>query len=278
MSASGNNGNGLAKEPSRVDKIAFVGDHLPRKCGIATFTSDLLAAVAAAHPESQCLAVSVNDVAGGYEYPEVVRFEIEEQDLSSYRRAADFLNISNVDIVCLQHEFGIFGGPAGSHVLAFLRELRMPVVTTLHTVLREPRADQRRVMQELISLSTRLVVMAKRGEKMLQDIYHAPAAKIDLIPHGIPDVGFVDPTYFKDQFGVEGKVVLLTFGLLSPNKGIEVVLNALPSILAEFPNVVYIVLGATHPNELRSNGEGYRLSLELIAKKNAIEKNVIFYN
>jgi len=266
------------KEGSRVRKIAFVGDHLPRKCGIATFTSDLLAAVAAAHPQSQCFSVAVNDIGDGYEYPEVVRFEIEEQDLSSYLRAADFLNISNVDIVCLQHEFGIFGGPAGGHILALLRELRMPVVITLHTILREPRADQRRVMQELVSLSTRLVVMVERGRQMLQEIYQAPPAKIDLIPHGIPDVGFVDPTYFKDQFGVEGRVVLLTFGLLSPNKGIEHVLNALPQILTEFPDVVYIVLGATHPNELREHGEAYRLSLEILAKKNKLEKNVIFYN
>ena len=266
------------KSNSKVRKIAFVGDHLPRKCGIATFTSDLLAAVASAHPQNQCLAVSVNDIPGGYEYPEVVRFEIEEQDLSSYMRAADFLNISNVDIVCLQHEFGIFGGPAGGHILALLRELRMPVVTTLHTMLREPRAEQRGVMDGLISLSTRLVVMAERGRQMLQEIYQAPPAKIDLIAHGIPDVGFVDPTYFKDQFGVEGRVVLLTFGLLSPNKGIEYVLNALPPILAEFPEVVYIVLGATHPNEIREHGEAYRLSLEILAKKNRVDKNVIFYN
>ena len=266
------------KEDSKVRQIAFVGDHLPRKCGIATFTSDLLAAVASANPQSQCFSVSVNDIKGGYEYPEVVRFEIEEQDLSSYLRAADFLNISNVDIVCLQHEFGIFGGAAGGHILAFLRELRVPVVTTLHTVLREPRPDQRRVMGELISLSTRVVVMTECGRRMLQDIYEAPPAKIDLIAHGIPDMGFVDPTYFKDQFGVEGKLVLLTFGLLSPNKGIECVLNALPSILAQFPDVVYIVLGATHPNELREHGEAYRLSLEILAKKNKVEKNVIFYN
>jgi glycosyltransferase involved in cell wall biosynthesis len=266
------------KENSKVRKIAFVGDHLPRKCGIATFTSDLLAAVAAAYPQSQCLSVSVNDIKGAYEYPEVVRFEIEEQDLPSYLRAADFLNISNVDIVCLQHEFGIFGGPAGAHILALLRELRMPVVTTLHTVLQEPRADQQRVMREMVSLSTRLVVMAERGRQMLQEIYHAPPTKIDLIPHGIPDVGFVDPTFFKDQFGVEGRVVLLTFGLLSPNKGIEYVLNALPHILEEFPDVVYIVLGATHPNELREHGGAYRLSLEILARKNRIEKNVIFYN
>ena len=266
------------EEDSKIRKIAFVGDHLPRKCGIATFTSDLLAAVAAAHPQSQCFSVSVNDIPGGYEYPQVVRFEIEEQDLSSYLRAADFLNISDVDIVCLQHEFGVFGGTAGGHILALLRELRMPVVTTLHTILREPKADQRRVIHELVALSTRLVVMADRGRQMLQEIYQAPPAKIDLIPHGIPDVGFVDPTDFKDQFGVEGKVVLLTFGLLSPNKGIEYVLNALPHILAEFPDVVYIVLGATHPNELREHGEAYRLSLEILAKKNKLEKNVIFYN
>src|SRR5437879_1688426 len=266
------------KEHSRVRKIVFVGDHLPRKCGIATFTSDLLAAVASAHPLSQCFCVAVNDIKGGYEYPEVVRFEIEEQDLSSYQRAADFLNINNVDIVCLQHEYGIFGGPAGGHILALLRELRMPVITTLHTVLREPKADQRRVMQELISLSTRVVTMTERGRQMLEEIYQAPPAKIDLIPHGIPDVGFVDPTYFKDQFGVEGKVVLLTFGLLSPNKGIECVLHALPDIVAEFPDVVYIVLGATHPNELREHGEAYRLSLDILAKKNRLEKNVIFYN
>jgi glycosyltransferase involved in cell wall biosynthesis len=263
---------------SKVRKIAFVADYLPRKCGIATFTSDLLTAVAAAYPQSQCFSVSVNDLKSRYEYPEVVRFEIEEQDLSSYLRAADYLNISNVDIVCLQHEFGIFGGTAGGHILAFLRELRMPVVTTFHTVLREPRADQRLVMQELISLSTRLVVMSERGRRMLGEIYSAPPAKIDLIPHGIPDVGFVDPSYFKDQFGVEGRTVLLTFGLLSPNKGIETVLNALPEIVSECPEVVYIVLGATHPNELREHGEAYRLSLEMLAKKNNIEKNIIFYN
>jgi glycosyltransferase involved in cell wall biosynthesis len=278
MTAFTNVPKGHMTEISKIRKIAFVGDHLPRKCGIATFTTDLLAAVASAHPQCQCLAVSVNDIPGGYEYPEVVRFEIEEQDLSSYLRAADFLNISSVDIVCLQHEFGIFGGPVGGHILAFLRELRMPVVTTLHTVLREPKADQRHVMEGLVSLSSRLVVMSERGRHMLQEIYHTPPSKIDLIPHGIPDVGFVDPTYFKDQFGVEGRVVLLTFGLLSPNKGIQHVLNALPDILTEFPEVVYIVLGATHPNELREHGEAYRLSLEILAKKNNIDKNVIFYN
>jgi len=263
---------------SEIRKVAFLGDYLPRKCGIATFTSDLLTAVATEQPKCQCYAVPVNDVEGGYEYPQEVRFEIEEQDLSSYRRAADFLNISNVDVLCVQHEFGIFGGPSGSHVLALLRELRMPVITTLHTILHNPTAEQRRVMQELIARSTRLVVMTQHGQRMLQEIYQAPVAKTDLIPHGIPDMPFVDPNYYKDQFGVEGRLVLLTFGLLSPNKGIEHVLNALPEILSEFPNVVYIVLGATHPNLLREQGEAYRLSLERLAKKNKIQKHVIFYN
>jgi glycosyltransferase involved in cell wall biosynthesis len=262
----------------KIRKVAFLGDYLPRKCGIATFTSDLLTSVGAEHPQTECFAVPVNDVEKGYAYPPVVRFEIEEQDLSSYQRAADFLNISNVDIVCVQHEFGIYGGPAGGHLLALVRELKMPVVTTFHTLLREPNDTQRRVMQELITHSTRLVTMTERGRQMLREVYKAPAGKIDLIPHGIPDIPFVDPNYYKDQFGVEGRVVLLTFGLLSPNKGIEHVLNALPQILAEFPEVVYIVLGATHPHELTERGEAYRLSLEILAKKNKVEKSVIFYN
>ena len=266
------------EKSSEIRKIAFVGDYLPRKCGIATFTSDTLSAIAGEYPRSQCFAVPVNDIPGGYKYPKEVCFEIEEQDLTSYLRAADFLNISNADLVCLEHEFGIFGGPAGSHVLPLLRELRMPVVTTLHTVLRQPGPEQQHVMQELIARSTRLVVMADRGRQMLEEIYQAPPAKIDVIPHGIPDIPFVDPNFYKDQFGVEGRLVLLTFGLLSPNKGIENVLNALPEILAEFPNAVYIVLGATHPNLLHEQGETYRLSLERLAKKNKVQKHVIFYN
>ena len=270
--------NPVVKAESSVRTIAFLGDYLPRKCGIATFTSDLLGAVAARHPQSRCFAVPVNDIEGRYQYPDVVRFEIEEQDLGSYRRAGEFLNSSNVDIVSVQHEFGIFGGPAGSHLLALLRELKAPVVTTLHTVLLQPNADQHRVMQKLIAHSTRLVVMTERGRTILQEVYQTPPAKIDLIPHGIPDVPFVAPDCYKDQFGVGGKKVLLTFGLLSPNKGIEHALNALPDIVAEFPDVVYILLGATHPNELRTRGEAYRLGLEAIVKKNGLENNVIFHN
>jgi len=266
------------KLESSIRTIAFVGNYLPRKCGIATFTSDLLQAVAARRPRKRCFAVAINDMDGCYHYPDVVRFEIEEQDLGSYRRAADFLNFSNVDIVSVQHEFGIFGGPAGSHLLALLRELKPPVVTTLHTVLLKPNADQHHVMRKLIAHSTRLVVMTERGRTILQEVYHAPPAKIDLIPHGIPDVAFVAPACYKEQFGVGGKKVLLTFGLLSPNKGIEHVLHALPDIVAEFPDVMYIVLGATHPNELRVRGEVYRRGLEAVVWQRQLQNHVIFQN
>jgi glycosyltransferase involved in cell wall biosynthesis len=268
----------MIQPDSAIRKVAFLGDYLPRKCGIATFTTDLRCAVAKEFPAMQCLVVPVNDLAEGYDYPAEVRFEIAEQDLPSYLRAADFLNITDVNVVCVEHEFGIFGGPAGSHVLALLRELQMPIVTTLHTVLREPNAEQRRVMRELIRLSTRLVVMSERGREFLREICKAPENKIDLIPHGIPDMPFADPNYFKDEFGVAGKQVLLTFGLLSPNKGIEFALRALPDIIREFPNVVYIVLGQTHPNLLRDEGEAYRLSLERLAIDLGVQKNVVFFN
>jgi glycosyltransferase involved in cell wall biosynthesis len=264
-------------EPS-IRTVAFLGDYLPRKCGIATFTSDLLQSVAARHPRISCFAVPVTDIEGCYQYPDVVRFEIKEQDLNSYRHAADFLNTSNVDIISVQHEYGIYGGPAGSHLFALLRESKAPVITTLHTVLLRPNADQYQVMKKLIAHSSRVVVMTERGRTILQEVYQASPDKIDLIPHGIPDVPFGASDSYKGQFGVGGKKVLLTFGLLSPNKGIEHVLNALPDVLAEFPDVVYIVLGATHPNELRARGEAYRLGLEAIAKKNNLENHVIFHN
>jgi glycosyltransferase involved in cell wall biosynthesis len=263
---------------SQVRTIAFIGDYLPRKCGIATFTGDLWHSVATRYPKTECFVVPLDDTPGGYDYPPEVRFQIPEDDLDAYHRAADFLNFSNVDVVCLQHEYGIFGGAAGGHILALLRNLRMPVVTTLHTVLKEPNADQRRVMDQLTDLSSRVTVMSQRGQSFLREIYKVPDEKIDLIPHGIPDLPFVDPNFYKDRFGVEGKNVLLTFGLLSPSKGIEHALRALPDILKEFPETVYIVLGATHPKLMQEQGESYRFSLERITQDLGIKKNVIFYN
>ncbi len=263
---------------AKIQKVAFLGDYLPRKCGIATFTHDLRHAVGGQYPAVECSVVPVNDIDGGYDYPAEVRFEIQEQELASYRRAADFLNFANVDVVCLQHEFGIYGGAAGGHILALLRDLRVPVVSTLHTVLEQPNDDQLRVMRRLCELSARVVVMAERSQKFLINLYGVPAEKIDLIPHGIPDMPFVDSNFFKDQFDVEGKFVALTFGLLSPNKGIENVLQAMPKVIAQSPDFVYIILGATHPNLVRQHGEIYRLSLERLAQKLDIQKHVIFYN
>ena len=263
---------------SPISRIAFIGNYLPRQCGIATFTTDLCEAIAAEHSDTTCIAVPVNDVEDGYAYPPRVRFELTEKDLESYRRAADFLNINSVDLVCLQFEYGIFGGRAGSHILTLLRDLRVPIVTTLHTILREPDAHQRRVLIEVAGLSDRLVVMSKRGAEFLQEIYHVSPDKIDLIPHGIPDLPFVDPSFHKDLFGVEGKIVLLSFGLLSANKGIENVISALPAILAKHPNVVYFIVGATHPHVMRHDGEAYRFSLQWLAQEKGVEGQVIFYN
>ncbi|MBN2304569.1 MAG: glycosyltransferase family 4 protein, partial [Anaerolineae bacterium] len=261
-----------------IKRMAFIGNYMPRQCGIATFTTDLCEAMAAAYPGTTCIALPINDIETGYAYPPRVRFEITEKDIDSYRRAADFLNINNVDLACLQFEYGIFGGRTGSHILALLRELRMPIVTTLHTILRDPDPDQRRVLKAVAALSDRLVVMSARGADFLQDIYHVPAGKIDFIPHGIPDVPFVDPSFHKDLFGVEGKIVLLSFGLLSASKGIETVIAALPAIVDRYPHVVYIILGATHPHVLEHEGETYRLSLQWLAQEHGVEKHVIFYN
>ena len=259
-------------------RIAFLADYLPRLCGIATFTSDLCEAVAEAAPESDCLVGAVNDRPEGYAYPARVRFEIQEKDLDSYRRAADFLNFNNTDMLCVQHEFGIHGGPAGSHLLALLKEVRMPVVTTLHTVLQEPNAAERKVMEELVGCSDRLVVMARKGAEILRQTYGVSDAKVDVIPHGIPDVEFTDPSHYKAQFGVEGRQVLLTFGLIGPGKGIEHAIEALPGIVRKHPNVVYLILGATHPHLLEREGEHYRLGLERLAEQLGVSGHVIFHN
>ena len=197
---------------AEIQKIAFVGDYPPRKCGIATFTHDLSTAVANI-AGTECFIVPVDDIDGGYEYPPVVRFQITEQDRDSYRRAADFLNFSNVDVVSLQHEFGIYGGPGGAHILAFLRDLRIPVVTTLHTVLPNPDKTLRRVTEQLIDLSARLIVMTERSRATLRGEYNVPDQKIDLIAHGIPERPFADPHFYKDQFDLAGKQVGLTFGI-----------------------------------------------------------------
>jgi glycosyltransferase involved in cell wall biosynthesis len=271
----------VAMKPDNLSlptRIAFIGNYLPRQCGIATFTTDLCTALAAEYGSERLFAIPVNDPGSSYEYPARVRLEIEQEDLASYERAAEFLNFNGNDLVCLQHEYGIYGGVAGSHILTLLRNLKMPVVTTLHTVLREPAPDQRSVMEEIARLSDRLVVMSEQAAQFMREVYRIPVGKIDLIPHGVPDLPFMDSNYFKDQFGTEGKFVILTFGLLSPNKGIENVIKALPAILAKHSNVVYVVTGVTHPQIRRNEGERYRNELRTLAEQLGVSAQVIFNN
>ena len=261
-----------------IGSVAVIGNYLPRQCGIATFTTDLVEALLAEAPHINCWALAMNDKPEGYPYPERVRFEINQNKLTDYSVASEFLNISQSDIVCVQHEYGIFGGPAGSHLLRLLGELRMPVVTTLHTVLRDPAPEYLEVMRKLSDLSDKLIVMSWKAFDFLKDIYSVPEEKIAFIHHGIPDTPFIDPNFYKEQFDVEGKKVLLTFGLLAPNKGIENVLQALPSVTKKHPDLTYIILGATHPHILRAHGEEYRISLQQLVHKLNISDHVIFQN
>ena len=264
------------ESPRPIRRFAVLGNHLPRHCGIATFTTHLADALAGELPGADGFVVAMNDIGRQHDYPSRVRFELKEGDLASYRRAADFLNVNQVDVLSVQHEYGIFGGKAGAHVLTLLRALRMPIVTTLHTILSAPNTAQRAVIEELARLSDRLVVMSATGADLLRRVHGISDDQIDLIPHGIPDIP-VDPAS-KDHLAVAGKTVILTFGLLSPDKGIEYVIDALPEILAAHPDTVYIVLGATHPHVVERDGEAYRLMLEARARRLGVSGSMIFHD
>ncbi len=264
--------------PSKVSRITLVGNHLPRMCGIATFTADLRAAISRESPDTECWVVAMNDNACGYDYPPAVHFEVNQNRLSDYELAADFINMNLVEAACLQHEFGIFGGPWGSHVLAFLQELRVPTLTTLHTVVEDPEPDQELVMRKLIDLSGRVAVMSRFSQETIRERYGLPEDRIAHIPHGIPDLPFIHPNFYKDRFGVEGRKVVMTFGLLSPGKGLEQVIDALPEAVARYPELVYVIVGSTHPHIKRQSGESYRLSLQQRARRLKVDRHLIFHN
>lgn len=234
-------------QPESLRRVALIGSYPPRQCGIATFSGNLLRGIEQAPGDIETFVVPVNDVAEGYRYPNEVWYEIEQRSLASYRRAVDFLNLNDVDIVSVQHEFGLFGGPAGGHILELVRQLRMPVVTTLHTILQEPSDEQRVVMDGLAQTSDLLVTMTERGRQILREVYHTPKDRIRVIAHGIPEAPFVDPSFYKDKFDLADQSVLLTFGLIGPGKGLEQMIDATPTVLARRPNTTYMILGATHP-------------------------------
>ncbi|UWU90982.1 glycosyltransferase family 4 protein [Bradyrhizobium sp. CB1015] len=257
-------------------RIAVIGNSLPRRCGIATFTTDLQQAISSSGPGLETCIVAMTDQGQAYDYPEAVAFHIRDDNIEEYVRAADFLNAGRFDTVCLQHEFGIFGGEAGAHILALLAPLRMPVVTTFHTVLADPTGKQRTVMERIVDASSKVIVMANKGRELLRDLYQVPDDKIEVIAHGIPNVALVGPDAAKAMLGFAGKSVILTFGLLSPGKGIEVMIDAMPSVLTRCADAVYVVLGATHPNLVRDHGEAYRDSLVARVRELGIDNHVVF--
>ncbi|MFB3926249.1 MAG: glycosyltransferase [Syntrophales bacterium] len=258
--------------------IYFVGSYPPRQCGIATFTHDLADSIGNEIGHDSLRITAINNRLESYDYPDEVVFEIHQNRINDYRLAADYINFSGVDIVSMQHEFGIFGGPEGTYINHFLANLKKPVVTTFHTVLHEPGEAYRRALCEVAEMSQGIVVMSRHAVNILREVYGIPESKIYFIHHGVPDVPFVDPNYYKDQFQVEGRFVLLTFGLLNPNKGLETVIKALPDVIRRYPNIAYIILGATHPEIKKVHGEEYRISLQRRVIRLGLEKHVFFHN
>jgi glycosyltransferase involved in cell wall biosynthesis len=261
-----------------IRRVAFVGNHLPRRCGIATFTHDLHLAASTARPEIETCVVAMTDQGQTYAYPPAVRFQVHDENIDEYVEAAKFLNNAEFDVVSLQHEYGIFGGEAGGNIIELLSRLEMPIVTTLHTILADPNPAQRDVMHRVIDASTKIVVMSEKGHELLRSVHEVPAWKIDVIPHGIPDLPFLETRHAKAKLGFRDKKVILTFGLLSQSKGIETVIDAMPTILKSCPNAVYVVLGATHPNLVRREGEAYRDSLMALVKERGIQDQIVFFN
>ena len=256
-----------------------MGNYIPRQCGLATFTTDLATWVSRSLPQgSDVFVVAMDDREGGYNYPDPVRFEVLAGNPRDYPRAADFVNLSGVDLVCLQHEFGIFGGPRGIYVTGLLRELRKPVVTTAHTVLPDPEPERREAMVKVAELSDAVVVMSRKCVDILEEHYGVPREKVFLIHHGVPDMPLESPDVHKGRWGLKGKTVLLTFGLLHPGKGIEYMIEAMPRIVEAYNDVVYVVLGATHPPVKAREGEKYRFYLMGRARELGVSANVEFYD
>src|ERR1700730_11506567 len=261
-----------------LQRVAFIGNHLPRRCGIATFTHDLHRAVSTSHQDLETCVVAMTNPGCTYDYPPAVRIQVREKMIDDYAQGAELLNNASFVVVSLQHEYGIFGGEAGGNIIDLLSRLEMPVVTTLHTVLADATPIQRDVMRRIIDTSAKIVIMSETARELLRSVHDVPIHRIDVIPHGIPDFPFLEPHHAKAEFGFAEKTIILTFGLLSPNKGIEIMLDAMPSIIKSCPNAVYVILGATHPNLVREHGEVYRDSLTARVQELGIRDHVVFFN
>jgi glycosyltransferase involved in cell wall biosynthesis len=256
--------------------VALIGNFPPRQCGIATFTGDVHAALSAEYPDMAIDVYAMNDRGVRYAYPEAVAATIDQEDLDSYGRAARQIAESGAELICVQHEYGIFGGPAGSHLLTLLDAVTLPVIVTLHTILQDPDANQRAVLEALARRADRLVVMAEKGRMLLRSVYKIADHKIAVVPHGVPDRPLSDGGAQKKRFGLTGHHVLLTFGLLSPNKGIETMIRALPAIVANHPETLYVVLGATHPHLVAHEGEAYRERLKALGAQLGVTEHIRF--
>jgi glycosyltransferase involved in cell wall biosynthesis len=259
-------------------KVLFIGTYVPKECGIATFTSDLLNSVSEENNDVHCEVIALNDPSETYNYSEEVVFQIERDKIEDYYRAADYINQSDADIICLQHEFGLFCGDAGDYIFALLSGISKPVITTMHTVISEPEPIYRLSTEKLIKYSEKLVVMSQTAVDMLKDIYKAPEDKIELIFHGVPDYPFNDRGKYKQMLNLKGSPLVLTFGLLSQNKGIESILNALSDVISQYPDLVYLILGATHPGVKKKDGEAYRQYLNNKVSELGLENNVVFHD
>jgi glycosyltransferase involved in cell wall biosynthesis len=261
-------------------RIAVIGNYLPRRCGIATFTADLCDAIAGETGDdaADLAVVAMDDRVEGYDYPPRVRFQVRSSVPGDYLRAAEFLNGHRFDVAILQHEYGIFGGAQGAHILQLIRNLRMPVITTMHTVLHTPTGEQRGIVKNLAEHSQFLVVMARRACSLLRDVYEIDETKAVYIPHGIHDVPFERSDAFRLKIGLAERKILLTFGLLSPGKGIEVMIEAMAAVVERHPDAIYLVLGETHPHIRKASGDGYRQGLHQAVRRLGLEDHVRFHN
>lgn len=266
------------RTPRAPINVALIGNSLPRLCGIATFTTDLHQALVQSPKVEGASIVAMTDQGQRYDYPDYVRQSIAEEDPKAYAVAARTLNSGCVDAVSLQHEFGIFGGADGGHILQLIEALRPPLVTTLHTILAAPTTGQQSAIERIGHASEHVVVMAAKGARLLAGNYDVDPRKIKVIPHGIPDTANIPSEVIKARLGFSGRTIILTFGLLSHNKGIEVMIDAMPIVLKSCPDALYIVLGATHPHLVRDNGEAYRESLEARARDLGVAGSVLFIN